>query len=183
MYIPAVVNTSNHKKQEEFIRLFEHYNFPVTFFAKDVQEIVGTPLEVIVHKASVIGENVIVEDTSLDLEGYKVGIRVKQLLDIVTKPERVGTKAIWKSLMAFVQCDKVYVFEGEVNGIIVPKAGYLEFGFAQYFLPEGATKTLGQERNDLCNARARCLKNMMEQKIAHVMPVMGSFDGYELQDK
>jgi inosine/xanthosine triphosphate pyrophosphatase family protein len=82
--------------------------------------------------------------------------------------------------MAFVQAGQVYVFEGVTIGTIAPKAGDFEFGFAQYFIPEGNDKTLGQEYKGW-SARERCVKNMMEHKIADVMPVMRLFEGYELQ--
>jgi XTP/dITP diphosphohydrolase len=181
MHIPSVLNTSNFKKQIEFKRIFDQYNFSVTFVSKDIQEIVASPLEVIAHKASVIGEGILVEDTSLDLEGHDVGIHIKYLLDLIIKPETVGTKAAWTCLMAFCKNSQIYIFEGKVYGTIVPKSGEFEFGFAQYFLPDGTNKTMGQVRNDQFNARACCIKNMMEHKIAHVMPIMQSFDGYELQ--
>lgn len=181
MNIPSIMNTSNKKKQIEFKRIFDQYNFPITFVSHDVQEIVASPLEVVAHKASIIGDGILVEDTSLDLEGHEVGIHIKYLLDLIAKPETVGTKALWTCLIAFADCGQIYIFEGKVRGTIVPKAGDFEFGFAQYFLPDGTNKTMGQERNDLFNARACCIKNMMERKIAHVMPVMKSFDGYELQ--
>lgn len=181
MNIPSIINTSNIKKQIEFKRIFDQYNVAVSFADYDIQEIVASPLEVIVHKASVIGQGILVEDTSLDLEGHQVGIHIKYLLDLIAKPQTAGTKAVWTCLMAFAQDGQVYVFEAKVPGIIVPKAGDFEFGFAQYFLPDGTNKTMGQERNDAFNARACCIKNMMEHKVAHVMPVMQSFDGYEFQ--
>lgn len=181
MNIPSVLNTGNIKKQFEFTRIFNLYNFPITFLTQDIQEIVATPLDVVMHKASIVGQNVIVEDTSLDLEGHEVGINVKHMQDLIKSSETVGKRAIWTSLMAFVQDGQVYVFEAKVAGTIVPKAGDFEFGFAQYFMPDRMNQTLGQERNDNFNARALCIKNMMEHKIAHVMPVMRSFEGYELQ--
>jgi XTP/dITP diphosphohydrolase len=181
MRIPSVLNTSNLKKQLEFKRIFDQYNFPITFVSKDVQEIVASPLEVITHKASIIGEKILVEDTSLDLEGHAVGIHIKYLLDLIAKPEMVGIKATWTCLMAFCEGAQIYIFESKVHGKVVAKAGEFEFGFAQYFLPNGTDKTMGHVRNDIFNARACCIKNMMEHKIAHVMPIMQSFDGYELQ--
>jgi XTP/dITP diphosphohydrolase len=181
MQIPLVLNTGNVKKQFEFIRIFNLYSFPITFLTQDIQEIVATPLEVVVHKASIVGQNVIVEDTSLDLEGHQVGINVKHMQDLIKSSETVGKRATWTSLMAFVQDGQVYVFEAKVSGTIVPKAGDFEFGFAQYFMPDGMSKTLGQERNDDFNARALCIKNMMKHKVAYVMPVMCLSERYELQ--
>ena len=56
-----------------------------------MREIVADPLSVVIHKASQLGEYVIVEDTSLDIEGEQVGINVKWMLDSLTNC--IGKKA------------------------------------------------------------------------------------------
>ena len=65
-----------------------------------MREIVADPLSVVIHKASELGEYVIVEDTSLDIEGEQVGINVKWMLDSLT--DFIGKKALWNVYLAIL---------------------------------------------------------------------------------
>ena len=48
----------------------------------------------------------------------------------------------------------VRLYEGNVHGTIVERRGDGGFGFDPVFLPDGASKTLGEEKLDKFNARA-----------------------------
>lgn len=56
------------------------------------------PLSVAIHKASQLGEYVISEDTSLDIEGEQVGINVKWMMKEL--PKFVGKRALWNVYLA-----------------------------------------------------------------------------------
>ena len=56
------------------------------------------PLSVAIHKASQLGEYVISEDTSLDIEGEQVGINVKWMMQEL--PKFVGKRALWNVYLA-----------------------------------------------------------------------------------
>jgi len=54
----------------------------------------GTPLEVIANKATMAGENILVEDTCLDVEGSGfAGINIRWMLDNLD--QCIGKKAVF----------------------------------------------------------------------------------------
>lgn len=53
-----------------------------------------------IHKASQLGEYVIIEDTSLDVEGEKVGVNVKWMMSSL--PSFVGKRAHWNVFLAIL---------------------------------------------------------------------------------
>ena len=110
--IPTVLNTSNKGKKVEFERLFKHYGLKnLSFSMDDLKEIDSTPIDVVVHKASTVNEGkggVIVEDTSLDVDGKEVGINVRWLLNSLKnkKPGDLELLAVWRVCLAFKLNDK-----------------------------------------------------------------------------
>lgn len=169
------LNTSNMGKFAEFQKFFGKHGFDLEATHHDLPEIKGDPLEVIVHKASQMDEKVLVEDTSLDIEGAEVGISVRWLLDHLSL--YVGRTAIWKVLMAYRQENKVFVFEGSQKGTIVEAKGKGGFGFDPYFLPDGATQTLAEAKPDIRNARAFAVDALINHKIFAEQPVMKEWSG------
>lgn len=67
---------------------------------REIREIVSDPLSVAIHKASQLGECVISEDTSLDIEGEQVGVNVKWMLDEL--PKYIGKRALWNVYLAIL---------------------------------------------------------------------------------
>lgn len=169
--IPTTLNTSNKGKQEEFKRLFKNDNLQYTNF--DVKEIDSTALNVVVHKASNMNEGkgeVIIEDTSLEVEGADVGVNIRWLLENL--PQYEGKKATWKVLLAFRKENIVFISEGVVKGEIVKKSGDKGFGFDPYFMPKGKQKTLADDKPDLVNARAIAVKNLMNREFIAILPAI-----------
>lgn len=76
------------------------YFFFQFYMQKDIKEIVADPLSVAIHKASQLGDYVIVEDTSLDIEGEQVGINVKWMMNSL--PNFVGKRALWNVYLAIL---------------------------------------------------------------------------------
>lgn len=169
------LNTSNPGKFEEFKRLFAQHGSPLETSHIDLKEIDADPIKVIAHKASQLGENVIVEDTSLDVEGADVGINIRWLLDHLT--EFAGRKAEWTVLLAFRQNNQIYIYKGSVSGIIVPPRGQAGFGFDPVFLPNGSTQTLAESKPDLFNARAKAVESLLEGKAWTQHPVIEHWEG------
>ena len=60
-----ILNTSNQGKRSEFQRLFAQHGLSLTTQQIDLKEIDSDPVTVVVHKASQLEEEVLVEDTSL----------------------------------------------------------------------------------------------------------------------
>lgn len=128
-----------------------------------------------VHKASHIGPNILVEDTSLDVEGANLGVNIKwqlhQLKDLK------GRKAVWRVLLAFRQDDFVFVYEGKIKGEITDKAGESEFGFDPFFLPEESSKTLVEEKPEVVNARALAVDALFRGVLFALRPIMKTWSG------
>lgn len=176
--IPNKLNTSNPGKLAEFKLLFTKYGHNITNTSIDLAEVDADALTVIVHKASSVnGANggVIVEDTSLDIEGEDVGVNIRWLLSNLDKYE--GKKASWKVLLAFRHGDNIYISQGLVTGQIVKQSGTSGFGFDPYFMPDNATKTLAEYKPDSVNARALAVEAMINQKFEAVLPAIENWNG------
>jgi len=152
------VNTSNPDKFREFQRMFAKHGITLEATATDLREIDADPIQVVAHKATQVGDNVVVEDTQLDVEGADVGVNVRWLLDHL--PDYEGRKAVWTTLMGVKRDKVVYVYRGAVEGVIVRPRGDGNFGFDPVFQPEGSTHTLAEEKPDEVNARSRCIDNL-----------------------
>ena len=91
-----ILNTSNQGKMLEFQRLFAKHGISLTPRQIDLEEIDSDPVTVVVHKASQLEEEMLAEDTSLDVQGISVGIHVRWLLQHLS--ECVEKKALWRVL-------------------------------------------------------------------------------------
>lgn len=169
------LNTGNTGKLHEFGRLFSKYGCILSSTQIEVNEIDADPLSVIAHKASQIGEEVIVEDTSLDIEGAAVGIKIRWLLQHLS--DFIGRKAVWTVLLAFRKGKKVYVFKGEVKGAIVASKGDGGFGFDPYFQPLEASETLAVSKPDAVNARAAAVEAFMKGSPHAVVDAITDWQG------
>jgi XTP/dITP diphosphohydrolase len=169
------LNTSNKGKLEEFQRLFAKYGITLDAQETDLPEIDADPVTVVVHKASQLQEGVIAEDTSLNIEGANVGINVRWLLENL--PNHIGTKAEWRTLLAYKKGGLVYVFEGRVNGTIVQPRGTGGFGFDPFFLPDNAQQTLAESKPDSVNARAKAVEALVNGTPVAIFPPRASWTG------
>jgi XTP/dITP diphosphohydrolase len=169
------LNTSNPGKFEEFKRLFAGHGYTLEVTHHDLDEIQAEPIEVIVHKASQMDEYVLVEDTSLVVEGADIGINIRWLIDRL--PEYTGRKASWKVFLAYRKGESIYIYEGVVKGCIVSPRGKQGFGFDSVFIPEGAEKTLAEDKPDHNNARAFAVQALIDDKIYKVLPMMNEWTG------
>lgn len=170
-----VLNTSNSGKLQEFERLFGRHGIALAATGRDLPEIVADPVLVAVHKATQVEEGVLVEDTSLEVEDAEVGIQVRSLLDRLG--DYAGNKAVWRTLLAFRQGDLVYVYEGRVDGTIVPPRGEGGFGFDPVFLPDGAELTLAESKPDAFNARAKAVEALLQNNLYAKMPLIPEWQG------
>merc|ERR1711865_987057 len=149
------LNTSNKNKLAEFNRLFGASGISVDSTKIDLKEIDGEMLQVVCHKATCAGEGVLIQDTSLDVEGADVGVNVRWLMDNIGDHE--GKKATWRVLLGVMQNGRVMVYEGITEGQITAPVGDSNFGFDPVFKPAGSNKTLAQEKPDSVSARARAI--------------------------
>lgn len=162
-------------KLEQFQRLFAIWGSSIEATQKDVREIDASPLLVVAHKASQFEENILVEDTSLEIEGADVGVNVRWLLDNLE--DYVGRKAEWNVLLAYKHAHEVLIFKGSVKGTIVKPRGSLQYGFMPVFLPEGSEKTLSESMTENPSARAMAIENLIKGNIWAKHPVITNWQG------
>lgn len=170
-----ILNTGNAHKFEEFKRLFAARGLKIAGSHLDLREIIAEPFEIVAHKASQLEDMVLVEDTSLDIEGASIGVHVKWLLGHFA--ELIGRKAEWRVLLAFKLEDKILIFQGLVSGKIVEPQGEGGFGFDPVFLPDGAHQTLAQSKPDSVNARAKAVDALLNDEVEAVYPVLKEWKG------
>lgn len=169
------LNTSNEGKLKEYQQLFAKYGLELLSTTLDLKEIDADPLKVVIHKASQVQEQILIEDTTLEVEDASIGVNVRWLLEHL--PQYVGRKAVWKTLLAYHRDNNVYVFEGIVHGTIVAPRGTNGFGFDSVFLPTGASETLAESKPDHVNARVMAVKALLNNQPCAIESVMDSWEG------
>ncbi len=169
------LNTSNLGKFQELKRLFNERGYSLDATHIDLKEIEADPISVVVHKASQMNDEVIIEDTSLEVEGAEVGVNIRWLLAHLDQYE--GRTAIWTTLLAYRKQNQVFLFKGAVSGKIVKARGEGGFGFDPYFVPEGALLTLAESKPDLLNARALAVQALVEEQSFAIRPVIEEWLG------
>ncbi|MCB9336246.1 MAG: hypothetical protein H6586_08860 [Flavobacteriales bacterium] len=176
--IPCILNTSNQGKLKEFQSLFAKFQHQMTNTNDDLDEADADPITVIVQKASAVNHGhggVIVEDTSLDIDGEDVGVNIRWLLSNLSQFE--GKKATWRVLLAFREKNLVFIAQGIVHGTIVNPKGNNGFGFDPFFLPNGTNTTLAQNKPEEFNARAKAVENLMKHNFFAIKPAIDNWDG------
>jgi XTP/dITP diphosphohydrolase len=169
------LNTSNPGKFEEFKCLFAAHGIELDASHLDLDEIDASPEMVIAHKASQMGDDILVEDTSLDVDGADVGVNVRWLIDHLE--QYAGKEATWVVYLGKRKGSTVELYRGEVKGTLVSPRGDNGFGFDPVFLPNGSDKTLAEAKPDSVNARALAVQAVVDGKPYVVVPVIESWDG------
>lgn len=169
------INTGNKNKFKEFSRMFAKHGITLESTAIDLREIDSTPENVVAHKATAVGDNVIVEDTQLDVEGQDVGVNVKWMLANLEQFE--GKKATWTVLMAVKKMGMVEIYKGVVEGKIVKARGPEGFGFDPIFEPLGSDKTLAEDKPDDVNARWLAIDNLCKGNLYQKCKPIAEWDG------
>jgi inosine/xanthosine triphosphate pyrophosphatase family protein len=160
-----VVKSSNLRKLAEINR----FGLAVTAEpGTDLPEVDGTPEQVATYKALAAGPGVLVEDTSLDVEGFDAGVNIRWLLENLTKRVREsGTtpKAVWRVMLAVHDGKEMFVAKAEVPGRMVAEPRGAGFSFDAYFVPDEHEQTLGEMEaagtKDLVSARKAAVQNLL----------------------
>lgn len=173
--MPWKLNTSNQGKFEEFKRLFAQGGEILSATHRDLKEIDADALTVITHKASQLEENILVDDTSLDIEGMDCGIHVRWLLDHLS--QYAGRAATFTVLLGHHRGEEIHIYQGSVSGMIVHPEGEGGFGFDPIFLPDGAQETLAKFKPDHLNARALAVEALLNEQIYATRPLLKQWDG------
>lgn len=159
----------------EFKQLFAQYGSDLEATHFDLKEIDSDHVHVVAHKASQLGENIIVDDSSLEIEGAEVGINVRWLLDHLK--DYVDHHALWVVLLAYHHGNEVYIFRGSVPGKIVYPRGTTGYGFDPVFLPDGCYETLAESKSDQYSARAKAVEALLKGEVWAKHPVIKNWEG------
>jgi len=167
------INTSNVGKYREF----QAYGLGALSWSRvDLPEANADALTVIQHKASQLGPKILVEDTSLDVQGANVGVNVRWMLDHLD--QYVGRKAQIVTLVGVLEEDgKVHVYRGVLSGTIVEPRGAGGFGFDPVFLPNGARQTLAEHKNPQQTARYKAVQNFLHDRAWRIVPPLKDWSG------
>lgn len=162
-----ILRTSNQNK----LREFQRYGLDIVAEpGADLPEVEGTPEEVIIHKALAAGANVLVEDTSLDVEGFNAGVNIRWMLDTMTQQmcssaQPIEPKAIWRVMLAYHDGVTMHVAHAETKGHLIAQPRGAGFSFDPYFVPEGYILTLGEldllDAKDHISARKAAAMKML----------------------
>ena len=170
------LNSSNPKKIEEFHRLFAEYGVSLKVTSIDLPEIDAEPLIVATHKASQMLDFVLIEDTSLEIEGVSIGINLKwffgNILQVID--QYIGRKAAWRVILAYKEDHQVYLYEGVVKGMNKQPEEGKNLDFNAYFFPE---ELLDEANPEQFNARAFAVKALIDKKPVAVLPVITEWNG------
>jgi XTP/dITP diphosphohydrolase len=159
LYKKYKLNTSaTHKLQE-----FRDFGIDMDFTCVDLKEPMSDDMDVIASKATQIGPDVLVDDTTLDIEGADIGVLLKwkkdEIKNHIGKPATVTVNiGVWDS-----DEQRVLVYVGLVKGEIVEKRGE-GHSYEPWFQPYGAEKTLGEEKPYQYNPRAKAISNLKRKK-------------------
>lgn len=107
---------------------------------RDLAEVLGTPDEVIVHKAIAAGPNRIVEDSILIVGGETIvdaRYRIKEV------DAWAGCKGVWEVRFGVNADGKVLVYKGAVSGVFGPSHGDGQ-DYDPYFHIPGEGKSLAE---------------------------------------
>lgn len=109
---------------------------------------------------------------SLDIEDADVGVEIRWIVDHMD--QFAGKKALWRVLLGVKKGEHVHIYEGSVEGRIVPPRGDSKFGFDPVFEPLGTTKTLAEDKPDSVSARYTAVRALCTCNGARVLPALPS---------
>lgn len=174
-----VLNTSNQEKLKELRRLFGQHGISLQVTSIDLKEIDAEPLIVATHKASQMSNRVLIEDTSLEVEGIDVGANLRAMTDYLIQhiDEYVGRRAAWTVFLAYREDDLVYLYKGFVAGKLISRIDRNGLSFA--VLPDGAEyHDIANTKPERFDARAIAVRSFIENKPIEVRPVILEWTGY-----
>lgn len=131
---------------------------------RDLSEVDGTPLQVVVYKAIDAGKDRVVDDTILIINGKPV-VDIRWRIDNGTlKP---GSKVTWITSFGYNTGTAIKVYRGILKGTITNPKGN-GFGFDPYLLPDGYKETVAQldelGRKNEVSPRYKALMNLKHDK-------------------
>ena len=156
-----VIVTSNEQKIAEYAR-FAGPELKVAP-GPDLPEVLGTPDEIIIHKALMAGEGKMVEDAIMWIDG-EVHVDVKWKIPALLAGEYpLGVSLTWEVRLAVLHKGKVYAYLGQTTGVL--QAFDVEgMGMDPVFKVDGHNRTLArlaiEGKKDAVSARRHAAVNV-----------------------
>lgn len=132
--------TGNPNKQNDFAKL--GLDIPLADDIVDIDEVLSDDdLVVLAYKAKEVPPFHLVDDTVISINGEAITDIKFQLDDIKKNATFAIADMIFKVNLAYHDGRSIFVFSGEVHGLIVPSLASEEdvFGFDDVFVPDGQT--------------------------------------------
>jgi len=162
--------SSNETKLKEFQRILPEMEI---LKGLDLKEVQGTPEEVIIYKSLEAGKGTVVEDTILIIEGEEIVDIKWKIQELKKLPKGNTIKASWQVMLGYNTGNKIEIYKGIVNGIIIPESKDEGYGFDPYFLPDGSAVTLAKLEDkgnkDRFSARTNALVNLKMKRKEKVL--------------
>jgi len=152
------VCTGSHGKLIEFQEFFGQ---KLDWIQKDLPEPDSDSITIIRFKASQFSE-VLVDDTSLEVEGENIGTLIKWKMEELEKLE--GRNATFICYLGISRTADIEIYKGEVSGKICQKDGE-GFGFNPYFIPDGAHRSFAIDKPNEKNARFLAVQNFLSKSV------------------
>jgi inosine/xanthosine triphosphate pyrophosphatase family protein len=163
--------TSNPNKLAEFSR----FGLDIEMAAGlDLKEVSGTSEQVAIYKAIEAGENLIVEDTILTIDGEEI-VDIRQRLNEL--PQWEGKEAIWQTSIACMSNGEIKIAVGRTLGTIAPpeESHQTGFGFDPYFYPLGSQSSLSHleliGEKDGVSARKQAITRFLSDEKCKTIPL------------
>lgn len=163
-------NTSNKGKQSEISQFFKERDdlIEIEFTNINLEEPDTQDQDIIVaYKASKL-PSTFIEDSALFIENVdEAGTNVKWIEQDLDK--HANKKAKFVTLFGYYDGEKVYIFEGMINGTICTTVPGTGFGFDKNFIPEGSEVPYSVSKPLELTPRFLALSKILEGQCSRVV--------------
>jgi len=172
------INSGNKHKLTEYLDYLTPLNHQLSTTDVDMKEPDSDHETIICYKASQFNDGTLVDDVSLVIEGLDVGVNVRWFLEnnALNDEQFWGRKSSFICYLGVNINDQVHLYQGRIDGTIVKPKGD-GFGLGPYFLPLGATQTLGERMLPVLNPRYIALSNFLNNNCHAKRAAMKTWHG------
>lgn len=160
----VILTTSNPQKIHEYQR-FSGSKLRMEP-GKDLDEVDGTPDEIIIHKALAAGPGRMVEDAIIVVDGQPMTDIRWRLDELLSGGVPANTPVIWEVRLGILHEGVVYAYLGQTHGTVVP-FDVPGFGIDPIFHVTDAGATFAkldqEDRKDPWSARQFAMDSMLKQ--------------------
>lgn len=160
--MPIILQTSNAYKLSEYQRLLEGQDIEIQK-GKDLREVLGTIDEVITYKVLAAGENVLVEDTALIING-KEEVEIKWKADTLKSNDKIS----FIVSIGIFRKGRVQISQSKIDAVVNRSLGTDGVDFEPYIIPLlnnpdklSYTQLSKAINKDIIDPRSKALQNFL----------------------